>query len=50
MSEAPLVDLTAVDWPERPNESGIGRFDVVYHWLNLNNQERLRLKVRVGRP
>ena len=43
-----LVDLTAVDWPERPNESGIGRFDVVYHWLNLNNQERLRLKVRVG--
>src|SRR5689334_22789201 len=43
-----LVDLTAVDWPERPNECGIGRFDVVYHWLNLNNQERLRLKVRVG--
>ncbi len=35
-----LVDLTAVDWPEREP-----RFDVVYHWLNLASQERLRLKV-----
>ena len=48
-----LVDLTAVDWPERTltpegEPSGVGRFDVVYHWLNLTNQERLRLKVRVG--
>ena len=37
-----LVDLTAVDWPERPQ-----RFDVVYHWLNLASQERLRVKVAV---
>jgi len=37
-----LVDITAVDWPERDP-----RFDVVYHWLNLANQERLRLKVQV---
>jgi NADH-quinone oxidoreductase subunit C len=35
-----LVDLTAVDWPERTP-----RFDVVYHWLNLASQERLRVKV-----
>ncbi len=42
-----LVDITAVDWPERA-EQGIGRFDVVYHWLNLANQERLRLKVTVA--
>ncbi len=40
-----LVDITAVDWPERPETQGVGRFDVVYHWLNLANQERLRLKV-----
>ena len=37
-----LVDITAVDWPEREP-----RFDVVYHWLNLASQERLRLKVQV---
>ncbi|MDP2875767.1 MAG: NADH-quinone oxidoreductase subunit C, partial [Holophaga sp.] len=24
------------------------RFDVVYHFLNLNNQDRLRVKVRVN--
>ncbi|WP_306590518.1 NADH-quinone oxidoreductase subunit C [Geothrix sp. 21YS21S-4] len=35
-----LVDITAVDWPERQP-----RFDVVYHWLNLASQERLRVKV-----
>ncbi|HEX7552795.1 MAG TPA: NADH-quinone oxidoreductase subunit C [Geothrix sp.] len=43
-----LVDITAVDWPERPETQGAGRFDVVYHWLNLANQERLRLKVPVA--
>ena len=43
-----LVDITAVDWPERPETQGVGRFDVVYHWLNLANQERLRLKVPVA--
>ena len=26
-----LVDITAVDWPERAEAHGIGRFDVVYH-------------------
>lgn len=38
-----LVDVTAVDWFQRDP-----RFDVVYHLLNLNNQARLRLKVRVN--
>ena len=38
-----LVDVTAMD--AQPREP---RFDVVYHWLNLTSQERLRLKVRVG--
>ena len=38
-----LVDITAVDWPERE-----ARFDVVYHWLNLTSQERLRVKVSVA--
>ena len=38
-----LVDITAVDWPERQQ-----RFDVVYHWLNLATQDRLRLKVPVA--
>ncbi len=43
-----LVDITAVDWPERPETHGVGRFDVVYHWLNLASQERLRVKVPVA--
>lgn len=43
-----LVDITAVDWPERPESQGVGRFDVVYHWLNLASQERLRVKVQVA--
>ena len=38
-----LVDITAMDGHQRDP-----RFDVVYHWLNLTSQERLRLKVRVG--
>jgi NADH-quinone oxidoreductase subunit C len=38
-----LLDITAVDWLQRDP-----RFDVVYHWLNLTSQERLRVKVRVN--
>lgn len=38
-----LLDVTAVDWYERDP-----RFDVVYHFLNLLTQERLRVKVQVG--
>jgi NADH-quinone oxidoreductase subunit C len=39
-----LVDLTAVDWQERPE----GRFDVVY-WLHRHRDDaRLRIKTRVA--
>jgi NADH-quinone oxidoreductase subunit C len=37
-----LVDITAVDYPERQP-----RFDVVYHFLSLPFNRRLRLKARV---
>lgn len=43
-----LVDLTAVDWPEREIDGRTVRFDVVLHLLNLASQERLRLKVRLA--
>ena len=35
-----LVDITAIDWPERPQ-----RFDVVYHFLSMHQNQRIRLKV-----
>jgi NADH-quinone oxidoreductase subunit C len=41
-----LVDITAVDWLDKTEHSA--RFEVVYHWLNLDSQERLRIKVRLG--
>jgi NADH-quinone oxidoreductase subunit C len=37
-----LVDITAVDWPERPK-----RFDVVYHLLSMYQNHRIRLRVPV---
>jgi NADH-quinone oxidoreductase subunit C len=37
-----LVDITAVDHPERPR-----RFDVVYHFLSMYQNHRIRLKVAV---
>jgi NADH-quinone oxidoreductase subunit C len=37
-----LVDITAVDYPERP-----ARFDVVYHFLSMYQNARLRVKVAV---
>ncbi len=36
-----LVDLTAVDWQERPE----GRFDVIYWMHRFSDSKRLRLKV-----
>jgi NADH-quinone oxidoreductase subunit C len=39
-----LVDLTAVDWKERPE----GRFDVVYWMHRFTDSTRLRLKVKVA--
>jgi NADH-quinone oxidoreductase subunit C len=37
-----LVDITAVDHPERDS-----RFDVVYHFLSMYRNHRIRLKVAV---
>ncbi|PRD38689.1 UNVERIFIED_CONTAM: nuoC [Trichonephila clavipes] len=37
-----LVDITAVDHPERP-----ARFDVVYHFLSMYQNQRIRVKAAV---
>ena len=37
-----LVDITAVDHPERP-----ARFDVVYHFLSMYRNQRIRVKAAV---
>ncbi len=37
-----LVDITAVDHPERP-----ARFDVVYHFLSMYRNQRIRVKIAV---
>ncbi len=37
-----LVDITGVDYPERPK-----RFDVVYHLLSMYQNHRIRLRVSV---
>jgi NADH-quinone oxidoreductase subunit C len=37
-----LVDITAVDWPERPK-----RFDVVYHFLSMWQNHRIRLRAGI---
>jgi len=38
-----LIDVTAVDYPERPK-----RFDVVYHMLSLTKNHRVRIKVQAS--
>lgn len=37
-----LVDITAVDYPERAK-----RFDVVYHFLSMYRNQRIRLRVAI---
>lgn len=39
---ATLVDITAVDWPQRK-----ARFDIVYHFLSMHRNQRIRLKAAV---
>jgi NADH-quinone oxidoreductase subunit C len=36
-----LIDITAVDWPQRET-----RFDVVYHLLSLAGNRRVRVKIQ----
>jgi NADH-quinone oxidoreductase subunit C len=38
-----LIDITAVDWPGRDN-----RFDVVYHFLSMPQNQRVRVKVAIA--
>ncbi|HBZ44535.1 MAG TPA: NADH-quinone oxidoreductase subunit C [Maritimibacter sp.] len=38
-----LVDITAVDYPSREN-----RFDVVYHFLSMYQNHRIRVKTQVA--
>jgi NADH-quinone oxidoreductase subunit C len=38
-----LVDITAVDYPERSST----RFDVVYHFLSMYQNHRIRVKIAV---
>jgi NADH-quinone oxidoreductase subunit C len=37
-----LVDITAVDYPDRPK-----RFDVAYHFLSMYQNHRIRLRVSI---
>ena len=37
-----LIDITAVDWPDREK-----RFEVVYHFLSMTQNQRIRVKVAV---
>lgn len=42
-----LIDISGVDWPERPE-----RFDVVYNLLSMGHNQRIRVKIqaREGAP
>lgn len=37
-----LIDVTAVDWPERAK-----RFDVVWHFLSMHRNQRIRVKAAI---
>jgi NADH-quinone oxidoreductase subunit C len=38
-----LIDITAIDWPERDD-----RFEVVYHFLSMPQNQRVRVKIAVA--
>jgi len=38
-----LIDITAVDWPGRDD-----RFDVVYHFLSMPQNQRVRVKLAIA--
>ena len=38
-----LIDITAVDWPQRER-----RFDVVYHFLSPKQNQRIRIKAELA--
>ena len=38
-----MIDVTAIDWPERDD-----RFEVVYHFLSMPQNQRVRIKIAVA--
>ena len=38
-----LIDITAVDWPQREH-----RFDIVYHFLSPKQNQRVRIKAEIA--
>ena len=38
-----MIDITAIDWPDRDD-----RFEVVYHFLSMQQNQRIRVKVPVA--
>ena len=38
-----LIDITAIDWPERDD-----RFDVVYHFLSMTQNQRVRVRISLA--
>jgi NADH-quinone oxidoreductase subunit C len=38
-----MIDITAIDWPERDD-----RFEVVYHFLSMPQNQRVRIKIAVA--
>ena len=38
-----MIDITAIDWPERDD-----RFEVVYHFLSMPQNQRVRVKISVA--
>ena len=40
---ATLIDITAVDYPDRPE-----RFKIVYHFLSMAQNQRIRLVINIG--
>ena len=40
-----LIDITAVDYPERQFDKETGRFEVVYNLLSLRHNHRARVKI-----
>jgi NADH-quinone oxidoreductase subunit C len=42
------VDITAVDYPDRPGSSGVGRFEVILMLRSLAKKHRIRMKTRIA--
>ncbi len=43
-----LIDITAVDYPERAGDAKLGRFEVVYNVLSMRHNHRVRVKINAN--